>query len=170
MPDRPLECSQCKKEIKVTYKEIVGDTTICTEMCADCPVVQEKLHGEIPQEKREGKNLCCNTCETSLDEIKMGQPLGCSDCYAVFGDFLVGELLNLNAVPPALKKALATKRVQAIHIGKSPDQKLEFTLSERLKSFQDALTEALKVENYEQAAWIRDQIKALGKDSNASQN
>ncbi len=133
MPDRPVECSQCKKEIKVTYKEIVGDLTICTEMCAECPVVQEKLHGEMPEEKSETKALCCSTCETSLDAVKMGQPLGCSDCYAVFGDLLVDELLNLGAIPPALKKALSAKRVQTIHMGKSPDQQLDFNISESLK-------------------------------------
>lgn len=168
MPERPVECSQCKKAIKVTYKEIIDDSTICTEMCFDCPVLQEKLHGETLENKKRDKEsgLCCGHCNTSLESVKMGQPLGCNECYAVFGDFLVGELLESDAIPPPLKKKLTAKRMQAIHIGKSPDKTVEFTLSSRLTSLNEALNEALKRENYEQAAWIRDQIKALTENKN----
>lgn len=168
MPDRPVECSQCKKLVKVTYKEIVDDSIVCTEMCADCPVLQERLHGDAIEGKKKEKDsgLCCGNCGTPLESVKMGQPLGCSECYAVFGDFLMGELMESDAIPPSLKKKLATKRSQAIHIGKSPDKTVEFTLSSRLASLNEALNEALKRENYEQAAWIRDQIKALTENKN----
>ena len=49
-PDRPLECSECKKPIAVRYTEIVGDTIIHTSMCADCPELQRRLHGTSPKE------------------------------------------------------------------------------------------------------------------------
>jgi protein arginine kinase activator len=171
MPDRPVECSQCKKSVKTLYKEIVDDSILCTEMCADCPVLQEKLHGDINKTLNRDKTseLCCGHCGTSLESVKMGQPLGCLECYAVFGDFLVGELLESDAIPPSLKKKLATQRMQAIHIGKSPDKPADITLSSRLTSLNEALNEALKRENYEQAAWLRDQIKALTENKNAKQ-
>ena len=51
MAERPVECGQCKKPVKVLYKEIVGESKTCTEMCADCPILQEKLHGTTPREK-----------------------------------------------------------------------------------------------------------------------
>jgi protein arginine kinase activator len=161
MPDRPVECSQCKKAVKVTYKEIVDDSIICTEMCADCPVLQEKLHGETFKAEEKKGELLCGVCGTSLESVKMGQPLGCTECYAVFGDILVSELISSDAIAPSLKKSLGAKRPQAIHIGKSPEKPVEITLSNRLASLNEALNDALKRENYEQAAWIRDQIKAL---------
>lgn len=161
MADRPVECSQCKKSVKVTYKEIALDSIICTEMCADCPVLQGKLHGEAFKGEEKKGELLCGGCGTSLESVKMGQPLGCTECYAVFGDVLVSELISSDAIAPSLKKSLGAKRPQAMHIGKSPEKPVEITLSSRLASLNEALNDALKRENYEQAAWIRDQIKAL---------
>jgi protein arginine kinase activator len=160
MSDRPIECSQCKRPAKVLYKEIT-DTIICTEMCADCPVLQAKLHGEEKKIDKTGSQICCGSCGTSLESVRMGQPLGCTECYAVFNDFLVEELIAADAIPLPLQKKLSTQRSQVIHIGKSPDQPVDITLSSRLASLNEALNDALKRENYEQAALLRDQIKTL---------
>ncbi len=167
MPERPVECSHCKKPIKILYKEINGDSTICTEMCADCPVYQEKLHGSLPPagkgepkaEKEAG--LYCDNCKTSLESVKMGNPLGCSECYSVFSDMLINEIANAEKVPLYLRKALTAKKTQPLHIGKTPHKPLTIPSSSRLTTLNEALNEALKIENYEQAAWLRDQIKAL---------
>ncbi|MBS0649015.1 MAG: UvrB/UvrC motif-containing protein [Verrucomicrobia bacterium] len=162
MSERPVECSQCKRPVKVLYKEILRDNTInCTEMCADCPVLQAKLHGEASKTEKQESLLCCGHCGTSLESVRMGQPVGCTECYAVFNDFLVSEMIAADAVPLVLQKKLATQRAQAIHIGKSPDKPVDITLSTKLASLNEALNEALKRENYEQAAWLRDQIKTL---------
>ena len=163
MGDRPIECGQCKKTVGVLYKEIVGKTTTCTEMCSSCPILSAKLHGESCKGKlpRQESTLCCGNCGTSVESIQMGEPLGCSECYAVFGDILVSELLESDAIPPSLKKKVSMKGPQAIHIGKSPDNEQNVVLSTKLSSLNEALNEALKRENYEQAAWLRDQIKAL---------
>lgn len=161
MVDRPVECSQCKKPSKVTYKEIVIDSIICTEMCADCPVLQGKLHGESVKSSATESGLCCANCGTSLEAVKMGQPLGCVECYSAFGDLLISELIEAEAVPPKLAQKLSSKRTQPIHIGISPNKPADITLSSRLTSLNEALNDALKRENYEQAAWLRDQIKAL---------
>lgn len=161
MSDRPIECSQCKRPAKILYKEILGQTINCTEMCTECPVLQAKLHGDVSGAEKKESQVCCGSCGTSLESVRMGQPVGCSECYAVFNDFLVGELIAAGAIPPALQKKLASQRTQAIHIGKSPDQPVDITLSSRLAALNEALNDALKRENYEQAALLRDQIKNL---------
>ncbi len=161
MSERPIECSQCKRPAKVLYKEILGDAINCTQMCMDCPVLQAKLHGETAKTDKKVSQVCCGSCGTSLESVQMGQPVGCVECYVVFNDFLVGELIAAGAIPPALQKKLAAQRSQVIHIGKSPDQTADITLSSRLASLNEALNEALKRENYEQAAMLRDQIKTL---------
>ena len=109
MAERPVECSQCKKTIKVVYKEIVDDSTICTEMCAECPVLQAKLHGEPRQGERKESTLCCGTCGTPLEAVTRGEPLGCAECYAVFGDFLIGELIESQAIPSSSAKNFPPK-------------------------------------------------------------
>jgi protein arginine kinase activator len=167
MADRPVECSHCKRPIKVIYKEIAEASCICTEMCADCPVLQQRLHGQTPLlSSREGlgetdTGLCCENCRTSLESIKMGNPLGCSECYAIFADVLTNELIAADKIPARIKKELPIKKTQPLHLGKSPNKPLTIPSSSRLAALNEALNEALKKENYEQAAWIRDQIKDI---------
>ena len=164
MAERPVECSHCKKGIKVIYKEIVGDSIVCNEMCADCPVLQQRLHGQTaPSTAKAGlseteSGLCCGHCRTSLESVKMGGPLGCSECYAVFGDILIAELSETERLPPGAE----AKKNQPLHIGKALKKPLTIPSSSRLTALNEALNEALKKENYEQAAWIRDQIKEIG--------
>lgn len=167
MADRPVECSHCKKSIYIVYKEIVDNSIVCTEMCADCPVFQQRLHGQTPtSSSREGlteteAGLYCGNCRTSLESVKMGNPLGCSECYSVFSDVLISELITADRIPSRLKKELSSKKTQPLHLGKSPNKPLTIPSSSRLTALNEALNEALKKENYEQAAWIRDQIKDL---------
>lgn len=176
MADRPVECSHCKKKIKVVYKEIVGQSILRTEMCDDCPILEQKLHGHTyPKVNAEGSVeqgavLYCGNCRTSLDSVKMGNPLGCSECYSVFGDLLVTELIARDNLPLKLQKTLSTKKKSPLHLGKTPTHPVTIHSSARLATLNSALGEALKRENYEQAAWIRDQINALKENPGEGKN
>ncbi len=167
MNERPVECGQCKKPVKVIYKEIVGESMICNEMCADCPVLQEKLHGTVPRERSaEGwakaeSGLCCSNCHTSFEAVKMGNPLGCSACYTVFGSLLVSELIAAGKIPQRLRKGVNSRQPPPLHIGRSPGKETTAPSSNRLTALNEALNEALRKENYEEAAVLRDQIKEL---------
>lgn len=157
MSERPLECGECKKPIKVCYTEIVGESIVRTSMCADCPELQKRLHG-IPALVGEAAGvktgLACGTCGTTLEAIRQGSPLGCSGCYEVFGDILAGQLVHA-------PKAAANNRNLVVHRGRSPKESAEMTPALRLLALNDALKETLLREDYEQAAALRDQIKAL---------
>lgn len=163
MADRPLECSECKKQITVHYTEIVGESMTQTCMCADCPELQKRLHG-IPQWQGEegglegGAGLACGNCGTTLDAVRMGSDLGCCDCYEVFEDVIIQELISSKKIPPRIAN---NKKSTPIHIGRGPGEAQEINVSLRLLALNEALNETLKKEDYEQAAWLRDQIKAL---------
>lgn len=167
MTERPVECGQCKKPVKVLYKEIVGESITCTVMCADCPILQEKLHGTTPREKpaeglaETGAGLCCSNCQTTFEAVKMGNPLGCRDCYTVFGSLLVSELITAGKIPQRIRKSLNTRHPPPIHIGRTPGKEVSAPSSARLTALNEALNEALRKENYEEAASLRDQIKEL---------
>lgn len=163
MAERPVECSQCKKKSDVLYKEIEGDKITMTEMCADCPILLRKLHGSSPEQEGKdvedkGAGLYCGHCHTPLEAIKMGNPIGCSQCYTIFEDILVSELIAENKMPKQMENA---RRNQPLHIGKTPDNPVNIPSSNRLTTLNEALNEALQQENYEEAAWLRDQIKEL---------
>lgn len=163
--ERPVECGHCKKPTKVVYKEIIGKTITCTNMCSDCPVFEQKLHGEPHpiklEEGRQGAGLSCGNCLTTLESVKTGNPLGCFECYTVFSDLLTSQLIESNSVPARLKKSLSIKRSQPLHLGKPPGKTVTIAASSRIMALNEALNEALRRENYEEAALLRDQIKAL---------
>ncbi len=162
MPERPLDCSECKKPISVCYVEIVGDKITRTVMCADCPHLERKLHGSTPH-KESGKEakataLACGNCGTSLESIRTGHPLGCPECYEVFADVLVEDLLKAKRISRHLT---SNKRTQPLHIGRTPGEVTEVSPTLRLIALNEALDETLIREDYEQAALLRDQIRAL---------
>ncbi len=156
MSERPIECGECKRAVKIFYKEITSDTITCTEMCDECPVFKAKLAGDSVVSPQKENPLCCGVCGTSLESVKMSQPLGCPECYTVFANFILSELIAADGIPSSKKI-----KPQALHIGSSPQQPSSVALSSKLASLSEALNEALRKENYEQAAWLRDQIKAM---------
>ena len=162
LPERPLECGECKKPVMIHYTEVVGDLIVTTCMCSDCPELQKRLHGTTAltniAHAEAVAGLVCGNCGTSLEAVRVGAPLGCNVCYDVFGDLLLHELLAANKAPQRLVNA---KKSAPIHIGRSPGEIQEIKPAMRLLALNEALSETLKKEDYEQAAWIRDQIKAL---------
>lgn len=167
-PERPLECGECKKMIAVRYTEIVGNSIVSTSMCADCPELQRRLHGTSPKDLVANQTgspagLECGNCGTTLEEIKRGHCLGCPDCYTVFEDVLLTEMQAANRLSPRI---LLAKKSVPIHIGRSPGESLAINPSSRLLALNEALKETLSREDYEQAAWLRDQIKALTENEN----
>lgn len=163
LPERPLECGECKKPIAVIYTEIEKNHYVHTSMCADCPELQLRLHGLSPNEQTTIGNLtkmgvACGSCGTTLQAIRVGTSLGCQNCYEIFKDVLVPELLNLQKIS---NRTANSKRNVSLHTGRFPGEVTTFNPSARLISLNEALNETLKQEDYEQAALLRDQIKAI---------
>ena len=161
LPDRPLECSECKKPISVNYTEIMGQNITHTCMCADCPELKRRLQGlPTPEgtQREGGTGLACGSCGTTLEALRVGNPVGCSVCYKVFEDILVIELQATKKIPSRL---LGSKKSQLLHMGRAPGEIQEVSHSMRLLALNEQLNETLQREDYEQAAWLRDQIKEL---------
>lgn len=159
--DRPLECSDCKKPISVRYTEVVGSSIVHTVMCAECPHLEHRLHG-IPgresEKEEKGAGLCCGNCGTTLQQVRTGSLLGCAICYDVFGDVLVRELTSMEKIPAQITKR---KKSSTLHFGKVTGETKEVNPSVKLLALNEALTETLAREDYEQAAWLRDQINEI---------
>ncbi len=162
LPERHLECNECKKPIVVCYTEIVGKMIYRLGMCADCPILRQKLHGQasgmLSIEEAQATALTCGGCGTTADEVMMGAQLGCSLCYEVFEDLIIQELQSANRLS---QKMVGLRKVAPFHLGRTPGQIGEANPASKLLALHQALHETLGREDYEQAAWLRDQIKAL---------
>lgn len=165
--ERPLDCSECRKPIAVRYTEVVvgAVSTVC--MCSECPHLHKRLFG-MPLAAEEGLHgetgLVCGDCGTSLANIRMGSPLGCSHCYEIFGEAVIHELRVAHALPGALGTG-GQKSGTNIHIGRAPGELSEISPTTRLVALNQALIETLHREDYEQAALLRDQIRTLTEHS-----
>lgn len=165
-PDRPLECSECKKPITVHYSEIVGSEITFTGMCDTCPELRKHLKGtpeDIFTKTGEGKTgLVCGECGTTLDYVKIARILGCEHCYKIFGDVVIDDMITSGKIPIKAGKKVVK---QTLHVGRCPGETHELSPTIRLIALNEALEETIKKEDYEQAAWLRDQITAITKES-----
>lgn len=153
--EKPVECSHCHKPPHVLYKEIVGENLTTTIFCSECPVLAQKL-GKISS-----PTLTCSHCQTSFEAILRAEPMGCPHCYDTFESLLISEFILRDQIPEALIESLKTKKEHPLHLGKSPGKATSIVYSNQIEALTQSLNESLQKENYEQAAWLRDQIKKL---------
>lgn len=164
--ERPLECTECRRPIKVCYTEIVGKAITKTGHCEECPVLRKKLQGHALFSSKEptelATTLCCGSCGLVLDDLKMGVSLGCPLCYEIFSEEILHELFQLERIPP---RQGMPKKGELLHVGRGPGEQKEIDPSLKLLVLHQALSETLGREDYEQAALLRDQIRAIEEET-----
>lgn len=104
------------------------------------------------------KQVKCDSCNSTFDDIINTGRYGCPNCYDVFED----------RMDPILKKLQGSNRHNG-RLGKISDNKVQFDKNQEVKStdnakskleqLQEDLKLAIKEERYEDAAHIRDEIK-----------
>ena len=95
-----------------------------------------------------GVLLRCPTCGFTQADFKKTQRMGCSDCYETFGELIAGPLKQ--------------NHKGTHHTGKAPARQFRRAeLGERMKTLQGDLSRAVKEEDYEGAAQLRDAIRRL---------
>ena len=104
--------------------------------------------GEEKDEKAEAPDKTCPRCGMSLRTFRKSGRLGCPECYKAFHDELQPVLAHIHG------------RVQ--HAGRRP---LEGEEEQKTRSLQEELSremeEAVRAEDFERAAQIRDRLRAL---------
>ncbi|MDA3847500.1 MAG: UvrB/UvrC motif-containing protein [Vallitaleaceae bacterium] len=112
---------------------------------------EQFMGGVFNQKKPHSKDqIKCNNCGMTIDEFRKNSKIGCSNCYYVFEGYL----------SPIFKQIHGSTR----HTGKRPIKyNAELLKINQINNLKIALQEAIEVENYEQAAILRDEIKAVQK-------
>ena len=157
-----MDCQSCHaKKATVHLTEIVGNKEKRElHLCEQCAQEQQGTTGmEImglissafgPAGKPggpEGKDLKCATCGLAYAEFRSRGRLGCPQCYEVFRE----------ALEPLLEKIHG----KSGHVGKAPGgpPTADRTRDKHLVALRRQLQGAVKGENYELAAKLRDELK-----------
>lgn len=120
--------------------------------------------------------VVCPTCKTTYEEFVKESRFGCADCYSVFGPLLGENIRHLQGSekhvgkrPGYVAKAKAAGEEAVKADGASGDGGNEaaqsLTIEERIRLLQARLKDALRREDYEEAAVLRDEIRKLKEET-----
>jgi protein arginine kinase activator len=111
----------------------------------DLELVKSALGGDFDLE---AENRSCPHCGMTLAEFRKRRVVGCAHDYEIFGDELLELLRRLHAGP--------------LHVGKLPQAiEMKRLRDHRVGQLREELARAVTGESYEEAARLRDRIRAL---------
>ncbi len=170
-------CENCKKNNATTYfKQNINGNIQEVYLCSECAAKLDMggmssslFDFFMPSQfrvraEREQKKCGCGT--TFYNISKTGK-VGCPDCYETFRNELAAVLKKINGA-----KQHTGRCPQRFENGKTEDKKVaqpevkEENLEAKLRK---ELENAIKCENFEEAAKLRDQIKALKEEKGNEQ-
>lgn len=156
-------CMICKQnEAKVHLTQMIDGKIKKVDLCEDCSKskgvddptgfsLADLLLGLSSAQESPAataKDLACSVCGFTQADFKKSGRLGCPECYRTFTEGMEGLLKTMHK---------GTR-----HAGKTPKaQQKGKDVTERVKSLQKRLEQSVLSENYEEAARLRDEIKAL---------
>lgn len=165
-------CQNCQQRpANVHFTKIVNNTKIEMYLCEQCAAEKEQMgfednfsfsdfftrlmgFGSSPQPlSTQRKNIVCDKCGMSFSEFQRIGKMGCARCYELFGDQIRSIIKRLHG--------------SMQHTGKAPSRIERGRRNEKeIYELKKLLEEAIKNEEYEKAAEIRDRIKELEKKNN----
>lgn len=174
-------CQDCKKkEAQVHFTQIVNNEKTSLSLCKECAAARgfhspldnvpfplanilSGLAADLPQKYQpsQSDDLKCETCGLTFEQFTRQGRFGCGDCYKAFRNRLEMIMRKIHG--------------NSLHRGKQPgfvpgevesDMPLSIKEEERLQS---ELEKAIKDEEFERAAELRDKLKTL-KESEAVEN
>lgn len=163
-----MKCDVCKEaEATVHLTQIVAGAMQKIDLCKGCAEAKGVsdptgfsladlllgIQGEaVPSTVPNPTEIRCPACGMTQSDFKKSGRLGCAQCYDTFSEGLAPLLKGMH------------KGEQ--HVGKSPPgHTASLVVTERLKMLRRDLEYAVKSENFEAAAELRDRIRKLEQES-----
>ena len=170
-----MKCQICnKKKANIVFTQIVNNEKIVLQICTDCakkkglsiemgsiapsPPSSEFFLGAMVgnSEKKEDKkvpDLTCNVCGLTYAEFKKTGLFGCDACHDAYGIHIENFLQQIHGT--------------VVNEGEEPTEPIkEIEVKHELKKLKTQLKKCIKVEDYEKASELRDQIAELEKGKN----
>ena len=140
-------CSQCAKEM--------GYTNIFSDMENEFSSFLGSFFGNALPARSQATR--CESCGSTYNEIAKTGHVGCANCYDIFGDQLMpsirrmhGNTTHCGKVPHSIEYT----QVKDITVEEVPEKTDVEVLKEQLQK-------AIKDQNFEKAAELRDKIKEM---------
>ncbi|WP_067729170.1 UvrB/UvrC motif-containing protein [Oceanobacillus damuensis] len=171
-----MECQEChERPATLHFKQIINGEETAVSMCEDC--AKKKGYMSYPEEGyslhdlltglfnfdnlkmsnpsgkqlKQVKDLQCSSCGMTFSEFKKVGKFGCAHCYESFASRL----------EPIFRRVHAGNTK---HFGKIPKRAgSDLHVKRQLKSYKEELKNLIESEAFEEAAKVRDKIKALEK-------
>lgn len=165
------ECGKNQATVSITVTTSSGTNT--RRLCPECMKKMEfnLVKGDIQsflssvlsvlgsERKTEESSVVCSACGLSFSTYEHTGRLGCAQCYRDFA----------NQLKPSLQKIHG--RTQ--HAGRKPKAYVpdpKDVLDQRILELRTAMDTAVASENFEEAARLRDELKALTEKQEVSGN
>lgn len=166
-----MVCDNCREhEAEIHLTQIVNNEMTTLHLCATC-AAEKGVQGAVPVQfpltgflAQMGKGIAvdveagpvgpCSFCGTSVEDFRRTGRLGCPHCYSVYEPQLRGILRRIHG---------ATQHVGKVYL---PPEAEDADRTARLAGLRRKLQRAVEAEDFERAAEIRDQIRALEASTN----
>ncbi|MBR2176056.1 MAG: UvrB/UvrC motif-containing protein [Clostridia bacterium] len=158
-------CQSCEKKKATTHiKTILNGELKEFNLCSDCAVKLgygsffgnigldlDKLFGSFMESfGEEGSSKRCNFCGSSFEDIAKSGKVGCSHCYETFYDELLPSIQRIHG--------------RTTHAGKlARSAGTEVRIKNELTQLKYEIEQAIKTQEFEKAAELRDRIRELEK-------
>lgn len=184
-------CENCNvNEATVHFTEIRNGVQTEHHLCSECaaklevPGYMENYGNEFPfvrlltgllaaggmaavQRDTAMQHICCPGCGMSFEEFTRIGKFGCAECYDVFGPLIDDNMKCIhgsNVHRGKIYKEDSSGKDSENNQKQSESGELSF--EQQLGKLQMNLREAVELENFEEAAHFRDEIKALKEGNN----
>ncbi len=150
-------CSQCAREMDLgAYSAILEGEFPLGKLLSSLLGVTDSTAAQQPQTE-----VVCPTCRTTYGEFIKNSCFGCADCYHVFDPLIREKIRKLQGNAAHTGKHPRIRRGSGAGAEVTRTGQLELSREEQLNQLKRQLAAALEEENYEEAALLRDRIRAL---------
>jgi len=152
-----MMCEICgMEEGRIKYTKVINGEKVEFYICEKCakkkgflPLTKpSKKNIETVKKEKVPRNAECPLCGWKLYNVGKKGKLGCPQCYSTFRPYINTIVRELHG--------------KGKHKGKVPVvDKRKLVLKRKIREVENALDDAVKKEEYELAAELRDEIKTL---------
>lgn len=166
-------CQSCQKNTATTrIKSIINGELTEYALCPDCAKklgysnffndftglgLGSLLGSFFGTESPVPQIMRCEKCGSSFEEISRSGKVGCAVCYKTFRDRLLPSIQRIHGTAHHQGKRPGTMAIQVV---KKPEITAQPKLSP-LEEKKQAMQKAIEAQDFEQAAVLRDEIRAM---------